>query len=260
MDQDAFRPRQFKVLPTIIKNLLIINGVFYLAIFALGSMNIDITDKLGLHYIQGGKFNPFQLVTYMFLHDKNNIGHILMNMFALWMFGNILENVWGPKRFLIYYLLTGIGAAVAQTIVMYFQLTPVVNEINGLMANHSAVISPQTASYLHDYFVSSSTSPTFENLPNAIQGIYDLPVTVGASGAVFGILLAFGMLFPNSLVYLFFAIPIKAKYVVIGYAAFELFYGVSGSRDGVAHFAHLGGMVVGILLILYWRKTAKTLY
>lgn len=195
----TFQPQPFRMLPTGVKHLLIINLLVFLATIALEQKGLFvITNSLALWSIPSNHFHIWQPLTYMFMHA--NFSHIFFNMFALWMFGCILENYWGTHRFITYYLVCGIGAAL----------------INML-------ISP-------------------------------MDPTVGASGAVYGILLAFGMTFPNEQIYLYFLLPIKAKWFVIGYAALELFEGIFNSTDGIAHFAHLGGMLFGLLLILWWRR------
>lgn len=204
------------LLPPIVKNLLIINGLFFLADMALGTQGINLTKYLGLHYPSGEDFYWFQYISYMFMHA--DFSHLFMNMLPLWMFGAALENLWGSKRFFLYYLITGIGAAIIQNIVLGIDLYQIAQQ------------TPELVDFVANKFV-----------------------TVGASGAVFGILLAFGMLFPNNIVFVFF-IPMKAKYFVILYGALELFAGIRGSGDGIAHFAHLGGMLFGLILILYWKK------
>jgi membrane associated rhomboid family serine protease len=232
-----FRVGGFKILPPVIKNLLIINGLFFLATYAFATDmlgNINLNDIFGLHYITASKFHLYQFVTYMFMHGS--IAHIFFNMFALWMFGSAIENVWGIKRFLLYYFVTGIGAAVIQeltwTMDLWGALQPQIEMIN--LAGQEII--PKTE-YL-DYFV-----------------------TVGASGAVYGLLLAFGMMFPNSLVYIYFLIPMKAKWFVIIFGALELFSGIASSigtqTSEIAHFAHLGGMIFGFFLILHWKKQSK---
>ncbi len=246
---NQYRPTGFRILPPVVKNLLIINGLFYLATVALGtSFHIDLTQRLGLHFPGTQDFGVWQLVTYMFMHA--NFSHILFNMFALWMFGNVLENQWGPKRFLNYYLITGIGAGLVQWLVAYIRMQAILPELSPeeiqLVFSQGAEVIQQGMNYSNDYM---------RELNNIVNS-----TTVGASGAVFGILLAFGMMFPNSLIYLYFAIPIKAKYFVIGYGVLELYSGFSNNpSDNVAHFAHLGGMIFGLLLILYWKKKG-TLY
>jgi len=192
----------FGSFPPVTRNLLIINVIIFIGCWLIQGLEY----KLALFNIGSGYFNPYQLITYMFTHADFN--HLFFNMFALFMFGASVETFWGQKRFLTYYLTTGIGAGIVQLISLY------------------------------------------------CAGI-TLPVpTIGASGSVFGLLLAFGMLFPNTPLYLMFIpIPIKAKYMVIGYGLIEFWFGVANrSGDNVAHFAHLGGMLFGILLILYWRK------
>ena len=221
-----FRPGGFAVLPTVVKNLLIINVLFFLATIAAQSVfRIDLADYLGLHYIGASDFQPFQLVTYMFMHGS--FAHLFFNMFALWMFGNTLENIWGPNRFLLFYFVCGIGAGLVQELVQYIQ--------------YATTLQAYTSVNMHGHII-----PMGEYL--------NLLTTVGASGAVYGILLAFGMMFPNSTLYIYFAIPIKAKWFVLIYGVIELFSGLGGAADGVAHFAHLGGMLFGLILILYWKK------
>ena len=221
---EQFSPTGFKVLPTVVKNLLIINVLMYLATITLTRFNINLTDSLGLHFFKASDFKLYQLVTYMFMHGS--FSHLFFNMFALWMFGNTLENLWGSKRFLLFYMVCGIGAGLCQELVQYIQFsTSLANYANVNMGGQIVTMD----SYL--------------NMMN----------TVGASGAVYGLLLAFGMMFPNSMIYFYFLIPIKAKWFVIGYAVIELITGLRGF-DNVAHFAHLGGMLFGLGLILYWRK------
>lgn len=278
-----FQPTGFKVLPTVVKNLLIINGLFFLATISFGDVfNVDLTKILGLHYLTASDFKPYQFVTYMFMHG--GFAHILFNMFALWMFGNTLENVWGPRRFLIYYMVTGIGAGMVYLIWISFQISPVINEINTFLETRdlaalgqftsehtfrlnefSGAIWQQFQGFEQSLRILSANPENNQAMQTAISFMTDYKefylnqhVVVGASGAVFGILLAFGMMFPNAVIYLYFAIPIKAKYFVIIYGAFELFEGVM-NRPGsnIAHFAHLGGMLFGYLLIMYWKKKGE---
>ncbi len=242
-----YRPQGFSMLPLVVKNLLIINGIFFLATIALDSaFHINLVKYLGLYYPQSHNFGVWQLVSYMFMHG--GFTHILFNMFALWMFGNVLENVWGPKRFLNYYLVTGIGAAIVQFIVAYFRIASVES---GMHPDQIAMVIQEGASILQQG----------KNYIDPAMGTLNLIIntpTVGASGAVFGILLAFGMMFPNSLIYVYFAIPVKAKYFVMIYGAIEIYMGVSNNpSDNVAHFAHLGGMIFGYFLIMYWKKSGK---
>ncbi len=221
---EQYSPTGFRVLPTVVKHLLIINVLMFLATFTLERFNIDLTDILGLHFFKATDFRVYQLITYMFMHA--NFGHLFFNMFALWMFGNTLENIWGSQRFLLFYMVCGIGAGLCQELVQYIQYSTVLADY--ATVNTGGQIIPMS-SYL--------------NMMN----------TVGASGAIYGLLLAFGMMFPNSMIYLYFLFPIKAKWFVIGYAVIELVSGLSGGSN-VAHFAHLGGMLFGLILILYWKK------
>lgn len=221
-----FRPTGFSVLPTVVKNLLILNVLFFLATIAAETvLRIDLSDYLGLHYIGASDFQPFQLVTYMFMHG--NFGHLFFNMFALWMFGNTLERIWGPNRFLLFYFVCGIGAGLTQELVQYIQYVTTLEGYENVRIAANQII------------------PMSEYL--------NMLTTVGASGAVYGILLAFGMMFPNSTIYIYFAIPLKAKWFVLIYGVIELFSGFT-SVDNVAHFAHVGGMLFGLILILYWKK------
>ena len=213
-------------LPAVTKNLLIINVLCYFGIIVANRYGIDLKDVLGLHFFLASDFKLFQLISYMFMHA--DIQHIFFNMFAVWMFGRTLEQVMGPKRFLIYYMVCGIGAGLVQELVQYIQYTMEWSHYDAVNTGLSVI-------------------PMDEYL--------NLMTTVGASGAVYGILLAFGMLFPNSQMFVFpLPFPIKAKFFVIGYAVIELFSGLGSSGDGVAHFAHLGGMIFGFFLIMYWRK------
>lgn len=219
-------------IPLVTRNLLIINVLIFLAQVLLGS-NIPINKYLALQFYESDYFYPHQIITYMFLHG--GISHIFFNMFALFMFGRTLEMVWGPKKFLLYYLITGIGAALAQEIVY--------------TVHYSEIIFNSEITTIHagsDIF----TRQEFFNI---------LPATLGASGAIFGILVAFGMMFPNSELFIIpFPFPIKAKWFVLGYGILELGLGISNNAaDNVAHFAHLGGLFTGLIILLYWKKRGK---
>jgi membrane associated rhomboid family serine protease len=278
MNGNQFRPGGFRILPPVVKNLLIINTLAFLAYVSLySSIHLDLNDLFGLHFMGSEKFAPYQFVTYMFMHGS--IGHLFFNMFALWMFGNTLENYWGPKRFLIYYFITGFGAALTHYTIVYFDMSPVLTAIDHFLANPSnkAFIEFTKSSYFsiasldiqnHAQQYLGNYNELLVSDPNKAlqQAIYfmnlyridymNAPLIVGASGAVFGLLLAFGMTWPNSVIYLYFAIPIKTKYFVIMYGALELWSGLSNNpHDNVAHFAHLGGMLFGIIMILLWRKS-----
>ncbi len=214
-------------IPTMTKNLLIINVLAYLATSVLQMRGVDLKSLLGLHFFLASDFHIYQFLTYMFLHGS--FTHILFNMFALWMFGSVIERVWGPRKFLFYYICCGIGAGFTQELVQYADYS-----IQGIAAYQ----------YVNAGGVQMTT--------NAYINIW---TTIGASGAVYGILLAFGMIFPNERLFIIpFPFPIKAKWLIVGYVAIELFSAMSGPDDDVAHMAHLGGMLFGFLLIRYWQK------
>jgi membrane associated rhomboid family serine protease len=243
-----FRPNLSSI-PPVVKNLIIINALMLLATYIMSMRGINLSGILGLHYIASPKFEPYQIVTHMFMHG--GFTHLLFNMFALWMFGRILESVWGPKRFFIYYFATGLGAAVLHTFVNWIEYQSVISQMTpeniDLVIQNGGDIWMQGKNY---------TDP----LMGKLNLLLNVP-TVGASGAVFGVLLGFGMLFPNTqLMLLFPPIPIKAKYFVIGYGLIELYLGLSRPGSNVAHFAHLGGMLFGYLLIRYWNKNSNNFY
>jgi membrane associated rhomboid family serine protease len=215
------KPSFFSLFPPVTLNLLVINFLFWLASVALPSVaDINVNSTLGLHYWQSANFSLYQLLTYMFQHAS--FDHIFFNMFGLFMFGPVLEQVWGSKRFLFFYLFTGIGAGLTQELCWTFDLLPQIG-----------------STITHVVFTGGGE-----------------PLTVGASGAIFGILLAFAMVFPDAkMMLIFLPIPVKAKYFVPFYVLIELFFGVANfSGDNIAHFAHLGGALFGLILILIWKK------
>lgn len=234
-------------IPTMTKNLLIVNFLAFVATWVLELRGIDLTSMLGLHFFMAKDFHLFQFITYMFLHG--GFTHIFFNMFALWMFGNLLERVLGSRRFLLYYTVCGVGAALVQELVWQFSWQSI------LLAH----VTGPAGSTVTDVINAANSGMTDFSMDDFFNGyLGGGMVTVGASGAVFGILLAFGMIFPNMPMYLFFIpIPVKAKWVVIGYGLLELYFGLSGNQPGVAHFAHLGGMLFGIFMILYWRHQGR---
>lgn len=242
--------RLFAGMPPVVRNIIIINVVLLLLTELLKMMaGINLNGIFGLYFPKSEFFRVWQIVTHMFMHG--GFVHLLFNMFALWMFGRVLEQVWGPKRFLIYYMVTGLGAA------FFFELVQLI-QYNNVMK----VLSPEQLQLVYDTgadAISQGRNFADENMAR-LNSILNVPV-VGASGAVYGVLLAFGMLFPNTqLMFIFPPIPIKAKYVVIGYAVIELYLAITSPGSNVAHAAHLGGMIFGYILIKYWQKTTKTLY
>ncbi|MCP4439589.1 MAG: rhomboid family intramembrane serine protease [Aureispira sp.] len=205
-----------QVLPEVTKNLLIINVLMFLATLSFENF---MYGNLSLFPVQSPDFQPYQVVTHMFMHGDGM--HIFFNMFTLFMFGPDIERAFGPKKFLIYYLGTGLGAAALHTLVQYIEISQ---------------LDPNTMAYMQHLFTP----------------------TVGASGAIFGLLAAFGMLYPNRMIMLLIPpIPMKAKYFVLIFGAIELYLGVSGKQPGVAHFAHLGGAIFGVLMVLFWRKRGE---
>ena len=222
----------FQTATPVIRNLIIINILFYLATMVIGDGGDTplpfLTEQFGAYYPASPMFRPWQILTHMFMHSHQGITHIFFNMFALYMFGVQLERVWGSRRFLIYYFVCGLGA----------------------FALHEGVNAYEI------FRMTGSIAPAIGDFPNemaAFQGYY-IPV-VGASGAVFGILLGFGMLFPNTrLMLLFPPIPIKAKVFVFIYGAIELFLAFGNPGSNIAHFAHLGGMLFGYILLKKWQN------
>ena len=218
-------------LPNVTKNLLAINILMFLATIVMERQGTDLTAIFGLHFFEASDFAPYQFVTYMFMHG--GFPHLFFNMFALYMFGGLLERVWGSKRFLIYYLVCGVGAGLLQEVTQY-------------------------VTYLQEGLDKAQYIKTGLGLLPVNEFLNLVFTTVGASGAIYAILLGFAMSFPNERMFVFpLPFPIKAKYFVIGYALIELSLGVANSNDGIAHYAHLGGMLFGLVLILYWRKKHK---
>lgn len=233
-------------LPAVTKNLLVINAIMFLASFVAKEKGFDLDFFLGLHSPVSDNFYPYQFVTYMFMHES--LTHLFFNMFALYMFGQALEFVWGPKRFLVYYMVAGIGAGLVHEAISYYRFC----EVAAGIAPQDVEIVVREGGALLRQGINYAYPPLGEL--NAIAN----SLTVGASGAIYAILLGFGMLFPNERMFIIpIPFPIKAMYVVLGYIVIELYLGVAGTNDGVAHFAHLGGALFGLLLILYWRKSKK---
>ncbi|HXH19393.1 MAG TPA: rhomboid family intramembrane serine protease [Chitinophagales bacterium] len=220
-----YRPTRYNVLPPVVKNLMILNGLMFLLTYIFPD---EMFRRFGLFYVKSDFFHPYQFVTHMFMHG--NEFHILFNMFALWMFGSALENLWGPKRFLFFYFFCGLGAAALHSTVSYFEITN-----------------------LEQAGISAQKLMEMKNIP-----------TVGASGAIYGLLMAFGMTFPNAhLMFILFPVPIKAKYFVVLLVVVELYLGKMNlfrGEGGIAHFAHLGGMLFGYILLRYWKKDRRHFY
>ncbi len=264
----------FRISP-VVKNLIIINTLVLILTWLIGYLyNYDITGLFGLHFFKSDKFHFYQYITYMFMHG--GFLHLFFNMYALFVFGVVLEKVWGSKRFIIFYLVTGIGAALVHTLVNYIQFVPMLRDAHAFINTPSPelfnsfikeyVTSPNRQ--IFDFINSWSLDPSNEQfkdtaitmINNHIQMVVDIP-TVGASGAVFGILLAFGMLFPNTqLMLLFPPVPIKAKYFVLLYGGIELYLAIQQPGSQIAHFAHLGGMLFGYIMIKLWKNDRNYFY
>jgi membrane associated rhomboid family serine protease len=265
--------------PPITKNLIIINAIMLFATTFLGD-KIDLVRWLGLFYPASDYFHPYQFLSHMFMHG--GMMHLFFNMFALWMFGRVLETVWGPKRYLIFYFVTGLGAAAIHMYVNYLEIGPMMKAAEAFINTPSPeLFSSFVDKYqsevkavgfslpsVIDFSMAYMDAPTLQGYENeAIQFVEQLVQkkinipTVGASGAVYGVLLGFGMLFPNTQLMLIFPpIPIKAKWVVMGYGAIELVSGLANASSNIAHFAHLGGMLFGFILIKYWNKKSQNFY
>src|SRR5450432_1127007 len=227
-----FRLGRSQVIPPVVKNLIILNVIVFAIQYLVERSGSPWMDNFfALHDIRSFYFKPHQLITYMFLHG--GLMHIFWNMLILWMFGSILENYWGPKRFLTFYMVCGIGAALLHLLVLYRELTPIWQDLINFTPDQQEFLRYHPKSDLNT-------------------------ATLGASGAVFGCMVAFGLLFPNSLIYIYALIPVKAKWAVLAYVLYELFLGIRNTAgDNVAHWAHLGGGLVGLLLVFYWRKTDR---
>lgn len=262
----------FQNLTPTVKTLLLIN----LGVFLVGMLlKVNFIELFGLRFFLAESFAPYQLITHMFVHS--GFGHLFSNMFALFIFGPILERYWGSQRFLIFYLITGLGASMLYSGINFIELNsiqqakiayenaPDPDSFNHFVNKHGAIYYSQLYDFINAYS-SNPEDPGFIRQSKAYANqIYDffanIPM-VGASGAIFGILMAFGLLFPNTeLFLLFFPVPIKAKYFVLFYGAYELYAGIQrAAGDNVAHFAHLGGMLFAYILIRYWRSTDNRYY
>lgn len=271
----SYRPPSAGAIPPAVKNLLLLNVIMFVALWIFQSMGLDLNSKLGLYFFKSENFVWYQIITHMFMHG--GFMHLFFNMFALWMFGRVLESVWGHKRFLIYYFITGLGAAALHTLVNWFSYndiqqaaiafgnTPSPELFSSFIREYIANPNPRIYDFIADWSNDANNPEYIRQAVYLAQSAVDAKLnipTVGASGAVFGVLLAFGMLFPNTqLMLLFPPIPIKAKYFVIFYGALELYLGVMQQPgDNVAHFAHLGGMIFGFILLKYWNTNTRNFF
>ena len=272
---NEFRPGRFEVLPPVIKNLLIINVLVFIAQNTVAKQfSFPMDNLFALHTWKSTLFQPWQLITHMFLHGS--IGHIFGNMFALWMFGAVLENLWGPKRFLTFYIICGLGAALLHLLFLNYEVSQLTSQYADLVAmhlgnksgaaeammnyakQHHIPLNPEFVTYIignpNDY---EAAGRLLEGLADSYKETLNTP-TIGASGAIFGVLAAFVYLFPNTYLYLYFFFPIKAKWAGLAYFGYELFFAVKNSAgDNVARWAHVGGAIVGLLIVMTWNKTNK---
>jgi len=253
----------------VVLNLIIINALMLLVTWYLDKLDINIVNVLGLHSYYSSNFGVWQLFTNIFLHG--DISHLFFNMFSLWMFGRLLEQVWGGKKFLLYFIATGVGASFLNSLVTIAEIEMMRKSAEEAIAN----VSPDTlfafvksyapgakeyANEIISQWNSNLSNPAYADyskqlIADIVQARIEGGVTIGASGAIYGVLLAFGMLFPNMVLMLIIPpVPIKAKYMVMIFAAIELYLGLSGKQTGIAHFAHLGGMVVGFFIVRYWKR------
>lgn len=265
---NQYRPGGFSILPPVVKNLLILNGLAYLATLVFyNTFHLDLIHRFGLYFPTSPSYHTYQFFTHLFMHGS--FMHIFSNMFALWMFGSVLENTWGSLRFLIFYFSCGLGGALAHLGVTAYDYSRILHAVNAYQANAGleafATLMAQFQERIN-YAQVQKFIDAWREYPDSawhleqsreIAGqlaasINRIPV-VGASGAVFGVLAAFALLYPNVYLYFYFLVPIKAKYFVLLYTLFELYAGFSGQQSGIAHFAHLGGALVGFLLTRWWK-------
>jgi membrane associated rhomboid family serine protease len=237
-------------IPQVTKNILILNIMFFVATYILKTQGIDLISQFGAHYVNSTLFQPFQIITHFFMHG--NFFHIFFNMWLFIMLGAYLEKIWGPKRFFIFYIATALGAFGLYNIIGVYELENLKNqlinegfnltELNYMIQNGEYnQVNFESNKVYHDYVVNSYTP------------------MVGASGAVFGILAAFAILFPNTEFMIYFMFPIKAKFLVGGYFLYEIYQAYQNNAgDSTAHLAHVGGAIVGGIIVLIWRKTDKS--
>jgi len=274
---NEYRPGKFQYLPLVIKNLMIINGLVWLVqITLLNRFDYDLSRLFALHYWGSPLFKPHQFITHLFMHDPKNITHVLFNMFTLWMFGSTLENLWGPKRFLVFYLICGLGAALCYMGMLTYENVNLARYAGHFLddptfSNFVALDNKFDLGSMANFNMQSLKNALANNDPSAIEmaqlyvrnyvGFYQNIPTVGASGAVYGILFAFGFMFPNRYLYFFAMFPIKAKFVVGFMIIGEVWASIQNNPgDNVAHFAHLGGALFAYLLLRGWNKKRSDFY
>lgn len=240
-----FNSNQFD-LPVVSKNLIMINVIIYLGKFAAESLGYNVSNLFAMFYPSSAFFQPWQLFTHVFMHG--DFMHLGFNMLGIWIFGPKLEQLWGRKRFLEFYMVSAVGSFFLHFAIVYFQVLPLLAELDLEMVQHVAAEGRN---------IMLSGKIYIDPLVQELNLNYNIPM-LGASGAIFGLLAGFAYLFPNTeFQLLFIPFPLKSKHIALGYAGFELFSGVSGISPGIAHFAHLGGALFGFLLVKYWNKTNR---
>ena len=230
-----------------IKHLIIINVIFFIAPQLL---QLDFTNMLALHFPKNEHFGFWQYVTHIFMHDQRGIGHILFNMYGLWAFGTPLEQMWGKKKFIFFYFSAGIGAGLIYSLVNYYQFNSIYEQLTGFGLTAGEIQNILDIGSYNDSRILISNERMIK-----FYSLFHTPA-VGASGAVYGVLVAFGLYFKNAkLGLLFIPVPIAAKYFIPGIIAFDLFFGMTKYSIGnIAHFAHIGGALIGFIIAYYWKK------
>jgi membrane associated rhomboid family serine protease len=254
----------FQNIPQVTKNILLLNIAFFVASLVLKSQGIDLEMSLGAHYINSPFFEPYQVVTHFFMHSTDNLLHIFFNMWLFVTLGAYLENIWGAKRFFIFYVVSAMGAYALYNMIGFIEIM----QLKSMLAQqidleqfdfylkHSVNVNGDLAGQINRYLQDNQISVT-PNLENYLQK--SVTSMVGASGGVFGIMTAFAILFPNTEFRLYFFIPVKAKYLVSAYFLWELYLSFqTQAGDNVAHLAHIGGAVAGAILVLVWRKKDRS--
>lgn len=272
----------FSRIPPAVKNLIIVNFlIVFCAWVIFRNYNFDINNIFGLYYFKSSHFHYWQYISYMFMHaplyENWGIMHVLFNMYALFMFGSALEQVWGSKRFLTFYFITGIGAALFYTLINHLEFMPMIREAHAFINTPSPELlrtfikeylpqqpSHQLIDFMNQWAEAPKNLQFIDEAKSIVNSVISLRMDVpciGASGAVYGVLLGFGMLFPNTqLMFIFPPVPIKAKYVVLIYCGIELYLSIAQPGSQVAHIAHIGGMLFGYIMIKLWAKDRKHFY
>lgn len=254
----------FQQLPQVTKNILLLNIAFFVASLILKSQTIDLEMTLGAHYVNSPFFEPYQVITHFFMHSTNDFLHIFFNMWLFVMLGSYLERIWGPKRFFIFYLVSALGSFALYNMIGFIEIQHLKAQLAqqfdleqfNYFLKHSVDLNGDLATQINSYLIDNQIAVTPEVNNYLSKSITPM---VGASGGVFGIMTAFAILFPNTEFRLYFAIPVKAKYLVTAYFLFELYQSFQyNAGDNVAHLAHVGGAIAGAIMVLYWRKSDRS--